>query len=80
MPELVRSQDRTAPGRQRTLRRTLDGYLAVRKDLKPNSARLYRHWIEEHLEPWPETVQCAASARTRSRDGGHTANQALRKR
>jgi integrase len=37
-----------------TLRQTLDDYLAARKGLRANSARLYRWAVERHLAPWAD--------------------------
>ena len=39
-------------GREATLSSALDDYLKVRADLRPGSARAYRHSVEGHLASW----------------------------
>jgi integrase len=74
-----------------TLTQTLDDYLAARKGLRPNSERLYRWAVGQHLAPWadrplrditPEMVEArhraiAAEVSASGKRGTVTANTAM---
>lgn len=47
-----KAEKRKAAARTRTLRQSLDLYLAARKDLRPRSIEEYRRAIERHLGDW----------------------------
>lgn len=47
-----------------TLKRALEEYLKARKNLKPNTVRLYRFAVERHLAPWLDRPLSSITADT----------------